>query len=122
MGLSFVTGAAGSRAQALEICLARLSAFSVTDVGYPWAEKKSIRGPDCHMSIKTTFTCRSDNLVYAITCHSCNFVYVGEVSRSLAVRFSEHLADIRHNRSKPVAQHFNFAGHTIADVRVKGAW
>ena len=60
------------------------------------------------------------NLVYAITCQSCNLIYVGETSRSLMVHFSEHLADIRHNCSKPVAQHFNSAGHTIADIKVKG--
>ena len=41
-------------------------------------------------------------------------------SRSLLVRFSEHLADIHHKRSNPVAQHVNSAGHTIADVKVKG--
>ncbi|MCB4773535.1 MAG: GIY-YIG nuclease family protein [Sulfurovum sp.] len=74
------------------------------------------------MSIKRTFTYQSDNLVYAITCQSCNLSYVGETSRSLADRFSEHLADIRHNRSKPVAQHFNSASHTTADVRVKALW
>ena len=62
------------------------------------------------------------NLVYAITCQSCNLIYVGETSRSLMVHFSEHLADIRHNCSKPVAQHFNPAGHTIADAKVKGLW
>ena len=38
------------------------------------------------------------------------------------VHFSEHLDDIRHNRSKPVAHHFNSASHTIADVKVKGLW
>ena len=40
-GSVVVIGAARLRAQALEICLAHLSAFSVTDVGYPWAEKNS---------------------------------------------------------------------------------
>ena len=82
----------------------------------------SIRGPNGHMSIKRTFTCQSNYLVYAITCQSCNLIYVGETSKSLAVCFSEHLADIRHNHSKPVAQHFNSAGHTIADVKVIGLW
>ena len=38
------------------------------------------------------------------------------------VHFLEHLADIHHNRSKPVAQHFNSAGHTIVDIKVKGLW
>ena len=74
------------------------------------------RGPNGHMSIKRTFTCQSLNLVSAITCQSCN-IYVGETSRSLMFHFLEHLADIHHNRSKPVAQHFNSASHTIADVK-----
>ena len=72
------------------------------------------------MYIKRTFTCQSDNLVYAITCQLCKMIYVGETARSLVVRFAEHLADIRYNHSKPVAQHFDSVGHTIADVRVKG--
>ena len=73
------------------------------------------------MSIKRTSHVRATTYLI-MTCHSSNLIYVGETSRSLAVRFLEYLADIRHNRSKPVAQHFNFADHTIADVRVKGAW
>ena len=66
------------------------------------------------MYIKRTFTCQSDNLVYAITCQLYKMIYVGETARSLVVRFAEHLADIRHNRSKPVAQHFNSVA--IVDV------
>ena len=76
----------------------------------------SIRGPKGQMYIKRTFTCQSNNLVYAITCQLCNMIYAGETARFLVVRFAEHLADIRHNHSKSVAQHFNSAGHTIADV------
>ena len=79
----------------------------------------SVRGPNGHTSIKRTFTCQRDNLVYAITCRSCNLSCGGEASRPLAVRFSEHLADIRHSRSRPVAHHF---GPTIADVRVQALW
>ena len=60
----------------------------------------SIRGPKGQMYIKRTFTCQSDNLVYAITCQLCKMIYFGETSRSLVVRFAEHLADIRHTRSK----------------------
>ena len=55
-------------------------------------------------------------------CHHLSVMQNGETARSLVVRFAEHLADMRHNRSKPVAQHFNSVGHTIADVRVKGLW
>ena len=82
----------------------------------------SIRGPKGQMYIKRTFTCQSNKLVYAIICQLCKMIYVGETARSFVVCFAEHLADIRHNRSKPVAQHFNSASHIIADVRVKGLW
>ena len=41
MGTSFVTDATGLRVQPLEICLAHLSAFLMTDLGYPWVEKNS---------------------------------------------------------------------------------
>ena len=33
--------------------------------------------------------------------------YVGETKRSLNVRIKEHLADIKHNRDKPVSNHMN---------------
>ena len=76
----------------------------------------SLRVPKGHKYIKRTFTCQSYNLVYATTCQLCKMIYVGETAWSLVVRFVEHLANIRHNLSKPVAQHFNSAGHTIADA------
>ena len=66
------------------------------------------------MYIKRTFTCQSNKLVYAIICQLCKMIYVGEMARSLVVHFAEPLADIRHNRSKPVAQHFNSVA--IVDV------
>ena len=40
----------------------------------------------------------------------------------LDTRFKEHLADIKHHRDKPVANHFNQAGHSIHTIRVKGLW
>ncbi|WP_419640437.1 hypothetical protein, partial [Thiolapillus sp.] len=42
--------------------------------------------------------------------------------RTLDTRFKEHLADIKHHRDKPVANHFNQAGHSIHNIRVKGLW
>ena len=47
-------------------------------------------------------------------------IFIGGTARSLVLHFAKHLADIRHNRSKPVAQHFNPASHAIVDIRVKG--
>ena len=75
----------------------------------------TIRGPNGHITFRT-FTCQ------ATTWYMPSPVSLAASSMlvRLPVCFSEHLADICHNCSKPVAQHFNSAGHTIADIKVKG--
>ena len=34
--------------------------------------------------------------VYQISCHDCDFSYIGKKKRSFSIRKTEHLADIRH--------------------------
>ena len=80
----------------------------------------SVQGPSGHMQVRRGFTCQGDNLVYWITCQTCGMMYVGETARALVISFTEHLAAIRHNRKKPVAQHFNWATHTTMDQQLKG--
>ena len=61
---------------------------------------------------------------YVIRCTisttKCAKLYIGETGRTLDTRFKEHLADVKYHRDKPVDIHFNQAGHSIHDVRVKG--
>ena len=57
MGLSFVTGAARLRAQALETCFVHLSAFSVTDVGYP----RAVRNSDILLHYRRVFFVRAES-------------------------------------------------------------
>lgn len=52
-------------------------------------------------------SCESRNVVYFIKCKNCNTGYVGQTSRPLRKRISEHLYHIRSCMSTPVAQHFN---------------
>ena len=55
--------------------------------------------------------------MYKILCQKCqDFVYYGETGRPLRIRFREHKGDIENARAKPVSQHFNLPGHTLADV------
>ena len=58
--------------------------------------------------------------MYVIHCTKCAKLYIGETGRTLDTRFKEHLADIKHHRDKPVANHFNQAGHSIHNVSVNG--
>ena len=82
----------------------------------------TLRGPTGTHTITRSFTCHSRNIIYAIRCSHCQKIYIGETSRTLNTRISEHLADIRHKRSKPVATHFNSPNHTITHVQVLALW
>ncbi|WP_419619241.1 GIY-YIG nuclease family protein, partial [Thiolapillus sp.] len=82
----------------------------------------SIKGPKSKMNITKQFNCQTYNIVYVIHCTKCAKLYIGETGRTLDTRFKEHLADIKHHRDKPVANHFNQAGHSIHNIRVKGLW
>lgn len=81
-----------------------------------------VQGPKSEFTITKQFNCLTYNIVYVIHCTKCGKLYIGETGRTLNTRFKEHLADIRHRRDKPVANHFNTADHSIYHVRVKGLW
>ena len=67
--------------------------------------------------INGLINCGSTGCVYKILCQKCyDFVYFGETGRTLRTRFGEHKGDIENARSKPVSEHFNQPGHTLADV------
>ena len=57
-------------------------------------------------------TCKSDNLVYLITCKKCKIQYVGQTYRTIAQRFQGHFNDITSERHwKAVGEHFNKPNH-----------
>ena len=68
------------------------------------------------------FNCQTYNIVSVIHCTICAKVYIGETGHTLDTLFKEHLADVKYHRDKPVDIHFNQAGDSIHDVRVKGLW
>ena len=68
-----------------------------------------------HPAMKNV-SCRSSNLVYAITCQVCGLQYVGQTLLRLMDRFVGHFGDIRRSdQSKPVGAHFSKPGHTRKD-------
>lgn len=70
-------------------------------------------------SVKLHQQCKTENVVYGITCGKCSkIVYIGETERRLRDRIKEHLADVRHQREKAVARHFNDEEHAITDFGV----
>ena len=65
--------------------------------------------------------CKSNNLVYLITCTKCLAQYVGETHRPLHSRMYEHLYSIRTKKDTPLAIHFNRPGHDTSNVQFEVA-
>ena len=69
-------------------------------------------------TIKDTLDCKSRNIVYLINCKKCKKQYVGETSRQLADRLSNHKSDIKLKKDTPIALHFNEKEHTIHHLSI----
>ena len=65
--------------------------------------------------IRTDLNCDKVNVVYLITCHLCKKQYVGQTQNQLRIRTVCHKYDIRHEVDTPVANHFNFMGHSLEE-------
>jgi hypothetical protein len=71
----------------------------------------------CHVTqiehpCMTKVSCRSSNLIYAISCKRCGLQYVGQTLLRLKDRFVHHLRDIDIGTlEKSVCRHFSQADH-----------
>ena len=59
------------------------------------------------------FTCHSSKVIYLITCAFCQKQYVGETSRPLSHRITDHISAINLKKSTPVGIHFNSSSHAL---------
>ena len=57
--------------------------------------------------IKGNLTCNSHNIIYVITCLSCNLHYIGQTINPLKTRLAQHLSDINTEKHTSISQHFN---------------
>src|ERR1051325_6327211 len=72
---------------------------------------------NCRHAIVDSLSCRSSNIVYLITCEKCQIQYVGETSRSLAQRLTDHRSNISTQKRTSIAIHFNSENHSVNDLR-----
>lgn len=68
--------------------------------------------------IKQTVNCGSKNIIYLITCKKCNLQYVGETSRTLRDRTTDHRSNISTHKKTPIGLHFNSDNHTYRDLEI----
>ena len=58
-------------------------------------------------------SCKSNNIIYCITCKLCLKQYIGHTKRTLGERMCEHFRYItQHNRTHSVGRHYNSDDHT----------
>ena len=81
----------------------------------------TITGPNGFpIKISGNFSCNSSNIIYAISCNLFpKGIYIGETSNSIRQRMNGHRSDIKHNRNKPVAKHFNKPDHALDNLKLE---
>lgn len=57
--------------------------------------------------LKENLDCRTEGVIYAIRCTNCDLLYVGQTSRTLHDRLTEHRSNISTNKLTTIATHFN---------------
>lgn len=67
--------------------------------------------------IQENMTCSSKSIVYLITCRKCYIQYVGETSKTLRERMTQHRSCIKNKKITPIAIHFNSPQHSFLDMR-----
>ena len=73
---------------------------------------------DSRFNIKQNINCGSKNIIYLITCRKCNLQYVGETSRTLRERATDHRSNICTHKKTPIGLHFNSDNHTYKDLEI----
>ena len=70
-------------------------------------------------NITAPIDCHTTDVLYRITCIKCpDFVYIGETSRKLSERLTQHRGYVnRQDLSQPTGAHFNGPGHSLSDMR-----
>ena len=68
---------------------------------------------------KNNSSCNSTKFVYIIKCKRCSYFYIGQSSKTVKDRISQHLNSIRNFilfiKHTPVSNHFNLKDHSISD-------
>lgn len=81
-----------------------------------------IIGPTGTFNIKSSFSCISEGIIYAIECDRCGKLYIGETGRKLSDRFREHRRFVVTKKAdNEIAFHFNQPDHDgVKDMKVCG--
>ena len=67
------------------------------------------------VKVNKPVSCRTENVIYLISCTKCSEQYVGQTGREFKKRMKEHLGYINNFKfSEPTGKHFNLPNHDIS--------
>ena len=70
-------------------------------------------------SISGTYSCKSYDIIYLITCAECDIQYVGLTEQNLHERMNGHRASLKAGKNLYIYQHFNQEGHNFSNATVQ---
>ena len=66
------------------------------------------------------FTCKTDMVIYLITCSTCAMQYVGKTKNALHTRMNSHRSSVKNNnKARYFYDHYNKAGHSFRDADIR---
>ena len=66
------------------------------------------------------FTCKTDMVIYLITCSTCSMQYVGKTKNALHKRMNSHRSSVKNNdKARYFYDHYNKAGHSFRDADIR---
>ena len=71
-------------------------------------------------SLSHDITCKTENVVYLITCNICNIQYVGETGQRLNDRLNQHKSSISKDENNPISIHFISPNHSLFNLKIMG--
>ena len=69
--------------------------------------------------LRHSFTCKSSNVVYLITCTKCHKQYVGMTTSPLSTRINQHQTNILRKVPIYISKHFNLPNHSLTNLKVQ---
>ena len=69
--------------------------------------------------LRHSFTCKSSNVVYLITCTKCHKQYVGMTTSPLSTRINQHRTNILRKVPVYICKHFNLPNHSLTNLKVQ---
>ena len=64
-------------------------------------------------TIKYNMNCNTSSIIYLITCKKCHIQYVGQTTRALKDRLTDHRSNIKLQKPTAINIHFNSSMHKL---------